>query len=298
VNVVRLPLDSVTPDPNQPRKFFGKEELGNLAANIAEHGVLEPILVRTNGDDDTYIIIAGERRWRASKIAEVPDIPAIIRDDIHALGTLDEVAISENTSRQDLNAMEEAKAFDRLQSERGFDTDEIARKIGRSPAFVLGRLSLLNLDPALQRLVEVGQLGPLTGQTIARLPRNHQFTAMRFVGKPHEQGGIGDLGLKGFVDQLIARLEQPELFAEDQAPARKHEAVQFRDKFEKAIDAATAAINVLVQQRTNTLMIDAMSGDFDIYWERLKMLEQECRRIRTAIESAKATNSILQDALL
>jgi ParB/RepB/Spo0J family partition protein len=294
MNVIRIPLDSITPDPRQARKFFGAEDLGNLAANIAEHGVLEPILVRTDGAPDQYTLIAGERRWRASRLAGVADIPAIIRDDIAQAGTLDEVSISENTSRQDLNAMEEARAFERLRTERGFDEDRIARKIGRSPAFVLGRLSLLTLDPDLQRLVEVGQLGPLTGQTIARLPREHQFIAMRAVA----QGGIGDLGLKAFVEQILARLGQPELFTEEDVPTRKREAVSYRERFEKAIDSATAAINSIVDQRTSTIMIDALAGDYDLFWQRLKLLEQECRRLRTAIESAQATNSALKEALI
>lgn len=293
MNVIRLPLDAVSPNPNQPRQFFNKEELGNLAMNIAEHGVLEPILVRTNGSDGAYIIIAGERRWRASKIAELPDIPAIVRDDIQALGTLDEVSISENTSRQDLNPMEEARAFERLRTERGYDHDEISRKIGRSPLFVTGRLTLLDLELDFQRLVETGHMGPLTGQTIARLPKEHQFLAFR----AWNEGGIGDNGLRLFVDEIQARLRQPELFGEDQAPARKRDAITYRARFEKAIEAATTAITTLLDKKHNSLMIEALEGDFDLYWEKLRLIEQECRRIRTAIESAKKTSELLKEAL-
>lgn len=292
MQVIRLPLDSVEPDPNQARKFFDKNELGNLAANIAEHGVLEPILVRTDGKLDRFILIAGERRWRASRIAGLADIPAIVRDDIKATGTLDEVSISENTSRQDLNPVEEARAFDRLRNERGYEIDNIARKVGKGTTFVWGRLSLLKLSPELLQMVEVGQMGPLTGQTIARLPKEHQFLAFR----AWNEGQIGDNALRLFVDQLEANLAATQLFTDEEVQKRSKDAKALRERFDAAIARATEAIGMLVDHKKNALLAEALKGDYELYNEKLKLLEQECRRLRSAISTAKANNLLLKES--
>ena len=130
-----LNVDEVSPNRYQPRDHFDEESLSALAASIAEVGVIQPIVVRAS-DDDGYELIAGERRWRAAKRAGLPSIPAIIRDsdDLASL----ETAVVENLHRQDLNALEEAAAYQQLIEDFAFTQDQVATRVGhrgrRSPA--------------------------------------------------------------------------------------------------------------------------------------------------------------------
>ena len=145
-----IPVSSIRPNAFQPRQNFGDEDLASLSASIAEIGVLQPVLVRPIGNDQ-YELIAGERRWRASQRANRATIPAIIRstEDNEAL----EAALVENLHRVDLNAIEEAAAYQQLIDDFSFTHDDVARRVGRSRAAVTNTLRLLNLAPSIQKLI-------------------------------------------------------------------------------------------------------------------------------------------------
>lgn len=146
-----LKLEDVHPDEDQPRREFSEEALNALAASIKEHGVLQPIVVTK--EDGKYKIVAGERRWRASKIAGLQKIPAIIRS-LDSQNRL-ELSIIENAQREDLNPLELATAYAKLQSQFNLTTKDIATKIGKSEPSVMGTLRLLNLpDFAKKTMVE------------------------------------------------------------------------------------------------------------------------------------------------
>ena len=147
-------VDAVVPNRYQPRDHFDEETLSSLAASIAEVGVIQPIVVRAT--DEGYELIAGERRWRAARRANLPSIPAIIRDS-DDLGSL-ETAVVENLHRQDLNALEEAAAYQQLIEDFNFTQEQVATRVGRSRSAVANTIRLLQLPGAVQRLVIEGQL--------------------------------------------------------------------------------------------------------------------------------------------
>ena len=150
-----LPIHKVEPNPDQPRKDFDPEELQSLADSIATHGVVQPLTVRElpNG---YYQIIAGERRWRAARLAEVKEIPAVIMeaDDRKAM----ELALIENLQRQDLNPVEEAMGYQTLMQEYGMTQEDAAKQVGKSRPAVANALRLLNLSNKVLEMVRKGEL--------------------------------------------------------------------------------------------------------------------------------------------
>jgi ParB family transcriptional regulator, chromosome partitioning protein len=150
-----LPVSAISANRRQPRTTFDEEALNALTASVREVGVLQPILVRATGPE-TYELVAGERRWRAAKRAGLQFIPALVRsaDDAASL----EQALVENLQREDLNAMDEAAAYQQLIEDFGLTHDEVAARVGRSRAAVTNMLRLFQLPPSVQRLVAEGKL--------------------------------------------------------------------------------------------------------------------------------------------
>jgi ParB family transcriptional regulator, chromosome partitioning protein len=154
---LEVPIAAVRPNPRQPRAHFDEESLAGLTASIAELVVLQPVLVRPAGEEGHYELIAGERRWRASKRAGLQTIPVVVREaDTDA--ALLEQALVENLHRADLNAMEEAAAYQQLVEDFGLTQEAVAKRVGKSRAAVSNTLRLFQLPPAIQALVAEGQL--------------------------------------------------------------------------------------------------------------------------------------------
>ena len=155
VGFAELPVSAISANRRQPRSTFDEEALNALTASVREVGVLQPILVRATGPE-TYELVAGERRWRAAKRAGLQFIPALVRsaDDAASL----EQALVENLQREDLNAMDEAAAYQQLIEDFGLTHDEVAARVGRSRAAVTNTLRLFQLPPSVQRLVAEGKL--------------------------------------------------------------------------------------------------------------------------------------------
>ncbi|MEY2423306.1 MAG: ParB family transcriptional regulator, chromosome partitioning protein [Acidimicrobiaceae bacterium] len=155
LTLTELPVSVIDVNPNQPRKAFDEEALASLTASVRELGVLQPVLVRPLADEK-YELIAGERRWRAAKRAGLPSVPAIVRevDDTTSL----EHALVENLHRADLNALEEAAAYQQLIEDFHLTHDQVATRVGKSRAAVSNTLRLFQLPPAIQKLVADGQL--------------------------------------------------------------------------------------------------------------------------------------------
>jgi len=148
----RVPVEKLVPNPNQPRRDFPKEALEELAASIREKGVIQPLIVRER-PGGTFEIVAGERRWRAAQLAQVHDLPVVVRDldDTEVL----EVAIIENIQRADLNPVEEAMAYRQLMDRFGHTQEKIAEGLSKSRSHIANLLRLLNLpEPVLDHLRE------------------------------------------------------------------------------------------------------------------------------------------------
>lgn len=156
VGMIEVAIAAVTPNPRQPRSHFDEESLAGLTASISELGVLQPVLVRSVGEG-RFELIAGERRWRAAKRAGLQTLPVVVRSaetDVELL----EQALVENLHRADLNAIEEAAAYQQLIEDFGLTQDAVATRVGKSRAAVSNTLRLFQLPPAIQGLVADGQL--------------------------------------------------------------------------------------------------------------------------------------------
>lgn len=151
---VELPIDSITPNPQQPRKDFDDKALRELSASLRQSGVLQPVVVRRVGDG--YQLIVGERRWRAAKLAGITRIPAVIREASDAQSL--ELALVENLLREDLNPMEEAEAYQRLLAEFGWTQEELAQRVARDRSSVANCLRLLKLPELIQADLRAGRL--------------------------------------------------------------------------------------------------------------------------------------------
>lgn len=154
--MIEVPIASVTPNPRQPRSHFDEESLAGLTASISELGVLQPVLVRAV-DDGRYELIAGERRWRAAKRAGLQTVPVVVRSADTEVELLEQ-ALVENLHRADLNAIEEAAAYQQLIEDFGLTQEAVATRVGKSRAAVSNTLRLFQLPPAIQGLVADGQL--------------------------------------------------------------------------------------------------------------------------------------------
>ena len=174
-----VPISRVEPNPTQPRSSFDPEALQSLADSIAAHGILQPLNVREM-PGDYYQIIAGERRWRAARMAGLQEVPVLVveADDRKAM----ELALIENLQREDLNPIEEARGYQVLQDEHGMSQADISDRVGKSRPAVANSLRLLQLCPEVLAMVESGELSAGHARAIVALPgAKQQLSAARKV---------------------------------------------------------------------------------------------------------------------
>lgn len=206
-----IDIQEVVPNRNQPREHFDEETLVSLSRSITEIGVIQPIVVREL-EDGQYELIAGERRWRAAKRANLSAIPAIIRtsDDLSSL----EAAVVENLHRQDLNPLEEATAYQQLVEEFGLTQDDVAQRVGRSRSAVANTLRLLHLPPMVQRLLIEGQLS--AGHARALLATPDRSEQERLATQIVEEG----LTVRQ-IEEMLREEDATEPAGEDESPAKQ-----------------------------------------------------------------------------
>ncbi|MDJ1257314.1 MAG: ParB/RepB/Spo0J family partition protein [Candidatus Midichloria sp.] len=149
--IIELPVNNIEANSEQPRKAINHKELEELAESVSKHGILQPILVR-RGPGDKFQIIAGERRWRAAKLANFSTIPAIIKDNDEK--TLFEISIIENIQREDLKPLEEAEAYSRLIENFGYTQENLSSRLGKSRVHVTNMLRLLKLPQEIKKMIE------------------------------------------------------------------------------------------------------------------------------------------------
>jgi ParB family transcriptional regulator, chromosome partitioning protein len=161
-----LPLGQIQPNPMQPRTFFSSDGLEELAASIRANGIIQPLIVRRAGD--SYQIVAGERRWRAARIAELEEVPVVVQDV--ADRSMLELALIENIQREDLNPIETAHAFERLSRDLGLSQEEIGRRTGKDRTSIANIVRLLKLPKEVQLLVAERRLSMGHARAILGLP--------------------------------------------------------------------------------------------------------------------------------
>ena len=229
-----IDIKEVVPNPYQPREHFDEETLTSLSRSITEIGVIQPIVVRELGEG-RYELIAGERRWRAAKRANLSAIPAIIRtsDDMSSL----ETAVVENLHRQDLNALEEAAAYQQLVEDFGLTQEDCARRVGRSRSAVANTLRLLHLPPLVQRLLIEGQLS--AGHARALLATPDRSEQERLATQIVEEG----LTVRQ-IEEMLRDEDSAEQDGEDKTPVKQADP--------KVADAGVLELEELLATRLNT----------------------------------------------
>jgi ParB family chromosome partitioning protein len=255
-----LPVDRVLANPANPRAVFGEAEIEDLARSIAEHGVVQPVVVRPTRDGN-YEIIAGERRWRAARRAGLAEIPAIVRDvdDRTAL----EIAIVENVQRTDLNPIEEARGYQQLLDEHGYSQADLARVIGKSRSHVANTLRLLRLPEPVRAMLVDGRLSAGHARTLITV-EDPESLARKIVA-----GGLS--------------VRQAEALA--QGGGAKADTQTARP--EKDVD--TRALEKLLSDEigmTATITHRQPGGELRIRYASLEQLDDLCSRLRRQVASA------------
>ncbi|WP_406604022.1 ParB/RepB/Spo0J family partition protein [Bartonella gliris] len=251
-----VPLESISCNPNNPRRHFTDSELDNLAQSIRKHGVVQPVIVRHSRDNPhRFELIAGERRWRAAQRANLSQLPVIVRDvdDKTAL----ELAIIENVQRADLNPIEEAMGYEILLNEHGYTQADLAQVIGKSRSHVANTLRLLKLPQKVQQFLTDGQLSAGHARCLIT------------VDNPQ------DLAEKIIREGLSVR--QTEILAYEQANPK----VKKRTSVEK--DTETKSLEKLLADVIGMKVVirhGKKGGDLKIHYSSLEQLDDLCRRLQ------------------
>jgi len=253
-----IPLEFLEPNPDQPRKRFDEAELDELAASIADKGLLQPLLVRPlSGPDERYQIVAGERRWRASQRARLHEAPCIVRE-LTDRETL-EIAIVENVQRSDLNPVDEARALKQLVETFGHTQEDVARAVGKSRAHVANMLRLLALPKGVLEKLESGALSAGHARAVATAP-DPDALAERIVAE----------GLSVRAAEKLARdvSGRPERKRDGGAPETK-------DADTRALESDLAARLGLDVEIRHT----GERGEVRVRYASLEQLDEVCRRL-------------------
>lgn len=221
---VTIPVEEIRANEYQPRRNFDEEALKELASSIKAYGVLQPIVVRKAADG--YELVAGERRYRAAKLAGLSEIPAIVKK--YDNKEMSEVALIENLQRQDLNVMEEAVAYKNLMTEFGLKQDELAQRMGRSRSYIANVIRLLSLAPAVRQLVADGTL--TMGQVRPLVIITDEALQVKLANHIVEDG----LSARA-VEELVKRVLEPKQEKDNAKPKKEIFHAQAEDRLKSAL---------------------------------------------------------------
>ena len=240
-----LRLSDVEPDPGQPRQRFDEQAMQSLAESIRQNGVITPIIVRRTGE--TYRIIAGERRWRASRLAELSEIPAIVLDvdETQAYG----LTLIENLQREDLNPIEEAEGFHKLMQQFGLTQNEVSEKVGKSRPAVANALRLLALPGEVQADVRDGELSAGHARALAAVEDKKVLAA---IAQKVKQEGLSVREAESLVKKAAKGAPKP------QKPAKKDIYIA---QLERDLSAAMGRKVVIFHGKRGKLTIDYYGND-------------------------------------
>ena len=166
VQIVKVPVEKIFPNPYQPRKYFEDESLADLASSIAEYGVLQPLLVAP-ADNGSYLLIAGERRLRASKLANLQEVPVIVSK--YTTQQIAEIALIENLQREDLHFLEEAEGYEQLMSQFNLTQEAMAARVGKKQSTIANKLRLLRLSQNVRKILNEAELTERHARALLKL---------------------------------------------------------------------------------------------------------------------------------
>ena len=227
--ITEISLDEIRPNPYQPRKTFDNKSLKELSESIKENGVFQPIIIRKSVNG--YEIIAGERRFRASKLAKKKTIPAIIRDFDEA--QMMEVAVLENLQREDLTPLEEAQAYEMLQKNLGLTQAEVSKRLGKSRPYIANYLRLLTLPQKTKRLLQRGELSMGQARTLLGLKDKDSIDDL---ARKVVKNGITVRQLESLVAKLNEKEKKPKKKAIKKSAFIRASESQLTDKFGNSVN--------------------------------------------------------------
>jgi ParB family chromosome partitioning protein len=272
---IDVPLSAVRPNPDQPRRYFDETKLAELAASIRASGLLQPLAVRPDPDGVTdYLLIAGERRWRACGLAGLSSVPVRILDGLASIDAY-VLAVAENVSREDMTVLEEAKAYAALVS-AGKSNEDVAALFGKRPDDIRWRMELLRLRDDVQELVDKGAIKPSLAWYLSKLsPAGQQVLAARYC-----QGRFrSDTEAIAVAKEMeAAEAEIPMFEVQEWTPAEKPERRERPTPVALAVDAVDALITELEKvaaAETEALVDVARLGEA---LDRLKRATEKARR--------------------
>ncbi len=257
-----IPIEQISPNPDQPRKRFEKDELADLAASIKEKGIIQPLIVRSVGEQK-FEIVAGERRWRAAQIAQLHELPVIVRQftDVEVL----EVAIIENIQRADLNAIEEAAGYRQLMEKFGHTQEKLAEALGKSRSHIANLMRLLNLPESVVEMVRVGDLS--AGHARALIPAEDPMKLAQQIIKG---------GLSVRATEALVKSEANSKSSEAGAKTRRVDVAE-KDADTKALEgdlSATLGMKVVLDHKPGQ-----ESGKLTVNYKSLDDLDALCRML-------------------
>ena len=253
-----LPIERITPNPDQPRKRFEDEDLEDLTASIKEKGVIQPLIVREI-DGGMHEIVAGERRWRAAQKAQLHELPVVVREftDVEVL----EVAIIENIQRADLNPIEEAAGYRQLMDRFGHTQEKMAEALGKSRSHIANLLRLLSLPDPVLEMVRQGDLS--AGHARALIPAENPLKLAQQIVKG---------GLSVRAAEALVKKKRPENVAEGQKPWKP---TAEKDADTKALEgdlSATLGMKVVINHKP-----EQEKGQMTLHYKSLEELDELCR---------------------
>ena len=265
-NAEEMPLNKISANPNQPRKNFDEQALKELSDSIRKHGVIMPIVVNDNGDG-SYMIIAGERRFRACKLAGKETIPVVIRK--YSAREIKEISLIENLQREDMNPIEAATAMKQLMVDYKLTQDELAERIGKSRPAVANTLRLLNLCPEVIELVAEGKLSAGHARTIVPLPSEEQQNFARDAIR--SQYSVRELEKK-----VRAYNVPPEILEERKKKKRALASIELKQLVERMRFAFRTKVSLIGTDKKGRIYIDYYSrDDLDRIAEILDIIDKQ-----------------------
>ena len=278
-----LAINLIFPNPDQPRKQFDQKALEELAGNIKQYGILQPLVVTRRGKK--FLLIAGERRWRASQLAGRKYVPVRVINADDSL--VEELALLENIMRRDLNLIEEARGYQAL-LDRGYTVETLAAKLGfKQPYRVTDRTQLLSLAGEFQDAVIKGILTPSQGFELSRLPRDQQQVVFRKI----RDGQLNSYDkLRAFVSALVHIDQTMALFDVPEITAAEKKALT---SYEKMIEKCMEVVRKAYDDNDLVVLKKVTRGNIQINLDRLDLITKGLAKIRKAL-----TENIMQQAVL
>ncbi|WP_448577015.1 ParB/RepB/Spo0J family partition protein [Thermomicrobium sp.] len=231
-----IALDDIAPNPRQPRQYFSEESLQELAESIRTHGIIQPLVVTYNGGQPPYQLVAGERRWRAARLAGLTTVPALVRD----LSPKDavEIALIENLQRADLSPLETATAYRTLIHEFGLTQAEVAARVGKSRSAIANTLRLLEAPEAIQRALAMGDITEGHARALLSLPDTaSQLAALQEI----RQRSLTVRQTEELVRRWVGEKKSPRRTSPRLAPEIEHVIDVLRSRLRTKVELRTSA---------------------------------------------------------